>query len=388
MINPIIMFEGLNVTFQTTQNCNLRCKYCYEIGKKDGELKLEYAKKFIDDLVDDPDPVGLLGQKEEWILKKGIVLDFIGGDALMTPTLIDQILTYFIFSTVTKRHRWANRWRASISTNGTLFGRPEVRRVLEKYKGNMSVGVSVDGCPEIHDKNRIYANGRGTMADILKWWPWYINYVGIENATTKSTLNSDSIPYIAESVRFLHEELGLAQINMNFIFEEMFPSPDLVELERQMEKTVAYVLDHRHDVYLSLFDRRNAKRDKSDPNTGWCGSGAMPCLSVSGKYYPCFRFAEISMQQDWDDVSVGDVWTGFSRKYNFAKIRGCTREVISPQMCKECDVESSCAWCIAGAFAESGKFYRQTNICSIHKIQAKWSKIYWDEYYKLEGNRN
>lgn len=378
------MFDGLNVTFHTTQNCNLRCKYCYEVHKGPGDLKFEYAQKFINDLLDDPDPCGVVGTPSEWLMHRGVILDFIGGDALINPKFIDDVLKYFMYQTVMRRHRWANNWRASVSTNGTLFADPKVQALLEKYDGNFSVGVSVDGCPAIHDKNRVFPDGRGTIEEIRKWWPWYLKYSG-PSASTKATLNSDSIPYLSESIKFLHEDMGLQQISMNFIFEKMDPAPDLVELERQLEKTTRYILDHRNDLYVSLFDKRNTFDGAWVGDTGWCGSGAMPCLSVDGKYYPCFRFTQVSIAGDYPDMSVGDVWTGFSRKENFRCIREQTREKISPQKCRDCEVQSACAWCIAGAYSESGQFYRQTHICDVFKLQCKWSKIYWSEYIRLEN---
>ena len=55
MIENLDTFQGLDVTLNTTQQCNLRCKYCYE-DKTKGELSLENAKKFIDLLLTDDDP--------------------------------------------------------------------------------------------------------------------------------------------------------------------------------------------------------------------------------------------------------------------------------------------------------------------------------------------
>ncbi|MDR1114530.1 MAG: 4Fe-4S cluster-binding domain-containing protein, partial [Candidatus Margulisbacteria bacterium] len=173
MIPDIKEYAGLSITFQVTEDCNLRCKYCYEVNKRPGNLPLEYAQKFIDIILTDPDPIRAEGTGHEWMLQNGLIIDFIGGDALMTPDLLDQILQYFQYRAITMKHKWAYRWRASISSNGTLFGDPKVRDFMTKYKDNLSVGVSVDGCPEIHDKNRIYKDGRGTMKDIQKWWDWY-----------------------------------------------------------------------------------------------------------------------------------------------------------------------------------------------------------------------
>ena len=40
------------VTFQVTDECNLKCSYCYQINKAKRVLKFEYAKKLIDMLLD------------------------------------------------------------------------------------------------------------------------------------------------------------------------------------------------------------------------------------------------------------------------------------------------------------------------------------------------
>lgn len=253
-----------------------------------------------------------------------------------------------------------------------------------KYKDNISIGVSIDGCPEIHDKNRIFADGRGTMKEIMKYWDWYLDWHGCETAATKATCNKDTIPYLYKSIKFLHEEMGLKHININFIFEDMkLTEDDLKELDKQMEKSVEYIFEHRDDIHVSMFDRGfGIGEPMKDPDKGWCGSGSMPCLSINGKIYPCFRFSPNTMHSRDLDFSVGDVWTGFSRKENFAIVREQTRKKISPQKCFDCPVESSCAWCIGGAFAEKGEFYRQVNICEIKKLQDKWSRKYWEWYDK------
>lgn len=385
MIFPQEHYEGLNVTFNVTEDCNIRCKYCYLLDKKPGDLPLEYAEKFIDVLLNDPDPIGVKDTENSWIIEKGLIMDFIGGDALMRPYLLDKILSYFIWSSTIKNNRWKYIWRASISTNGTLFREPGVKEFLNKYKGNISLGVSVDGCPEIHNLNR-----DNSLAAILMDWDWVMNYVEGEIAT-KATLNKDSIPFLHKSLKFLHDNMGFTQINMNFIFEPMGETDDdLKELEKQFDKSIAYLLDHRYDLHWGMLSKHFIEKEKTTEeslNRGWCGAGSMPCLGINGKIYPCFRFMPHSMSRRELDFHVGDVWNGFDHKERFQIVRDQTRNKISPKECLECLDESSCAWCIGGAFSENGKFYRQTNICKIHKIQTKWARIYWEEFEKLEGNK-
>ena len=384
MIKQVPNYEGLNISFQVTEDCNMACKYCYEVDKKPGDLPFEYAQKFIDILLTDPDPIGVLGTDNEWILQQGLVIDFIGGDALMVPGLCDKILTYFQYKAYELNHRWKNRWRCSISTNGTLLGKPEVQKFLIKYENNISLGISIDGCPELHDKNRIMKDGSGSIDRILNNWEFYKSYAK-ERASTKATLNKDSIPYIYESIKFLHEDLGLNYINMNFIFEKMdLIEEDYLRIEDQFKKVVDYVYEHKDDLHVNMFDENFGVGDSyssSDRERGWCGAGSMPCLSINGKIYPCFRFSPNTMHNREFDFSVGDVWNGFNRKENFVCVREQTREKISPIECKNCMIESSCAWCIGGAFSEEGRFYRQTNICRIKKLIDKYSRKYWNKFY-------
>jgi uncharacterized protein len=372
---------------------------CYEIEKKHKTLPLEYAKKFIDWILTDPDPIGCKGTKDEWIIEQGLILDFIGGDSFMHVDLMDKILQYFTYrvNTITPNHKWANNWRASISSNGTLFERKECRDFILKWKDVLSLGISIDGCPAIHDKNRIFAergpNGEeiGSMETILKWWPWLRKVNWSICDSTKATCSKDSIPYLAESLKFMHEEMGITHINQNFIMEDMgATADDYEELERQLDKCVDYVLANRGKIYWSMLDERFLKRI-SDPDVdldeGWCGSGAMPALAVNGKIYPCFRWLPHTQEHEnrSEEYCVGDVWRGFDRKENFRKVREATRLKISPKECLECEYEPCCSVCIGGCYSEFGCFKRTTHICEATKIIARKAEKYWREYDRLEG---
>lgn len=390
MIKPWPEYKGLNITLNITEDCNCACLYCYEVDKKPSDLPLEYAERFIDLILKEKDPIGVIGTEYEWILNQGLVIDLIGGDALMKPDLCDKILQHFIFKSNTINHKWANRWRCSISSNGCCFDISGVKDFLDKYKRNISLGVSIDGCPEIHDKNRIRKDGSGSMKAILKNWDWYLQYAG-ESASTKATLNKDSIPYLYRSVKFLHEEMKLQYINMNFIMEKMdITKNDLDELEFQMQLIVDYVLHHRNDLYLSLLDQEMAignPMNEDTKNRGICGSGCMPALGINGKIYPCFRFLPHTMSDRNFDFNVGDIWSGFNHKERFGEIRGCTRLKISEEKCKECKDESACPWCIGGAYSENGRFFRPTYICELSKIKSKYAKLYWEKYNIYEATK-
>jgi uncharacterized protein len=206
---------------------------------------------------------------------------------------------------------------------------------------------------------------------------------------TKSTLNKDSIPYLYESVKFLHEDMGIPQINMNFIMEDMGLEPsDLFELDKQLSLVKDYVLEHRHSVYLSMFDKSmclGTPMDEDGKLKGRCGAGSMPSLGIDGKIYPCFRYLPHTAEEGRSDFSVGDVQNGFDKKERFQKVREATRFATSDDECRACPIESMCAYCIGGCYAEFGEFRRTKYICEAAKLQDKYAKLYWREYDKLEG---
>jgi len=381
-------FQGMNVTINTTEDCNLRCKYCYEINKKPKSISLDYCKKFIDLLMESDDPLAVKGTDMYWIYD-GLIIDFIGGDSLIDPKLLDDILKYLQYKLITTNHPAKNHWRCSISTNGTLFGRKDVRDFCEKWKENLSLGVSIDGCPEIHDMNRIFPNGKGSMSVILDNWDWFKATFPNEALETKATSSRNSIPYLFKSLKWMHEELGLKYISQNFIMEDTGATEEDYELlDKELEKCKDYVLEHSNDLYWSMLgknftlDDEWVKLSKCEFNTkGRCGSGYMPTLAISGDIYPCFRWLPHTHKQN-KEMAIGDIWNGFNRKDVLESVQegsiraNCTKE----SECVSCDLESMCPYCIAGCWSEFGDFIRQTHICKYTKLQNKWAEIYWKEY--------
>lgn len=397
MINAYREPAAFSITLNTTEDCNLRCKYCYEIDKKKRALKFEDACSFIDHVLTDPDPGNILNDPDPVFRKaydNGLVVDFIGGDSLMDVDFLDRIISYTLHKLMVTDSKNARRWRGnvhfSISTNGTLFT-PQVRAFCEKYRDVLLIGISLDGCKEIHDRNRVFPNGRGSLETILKSWPWFKKTFPISATQTKATANKDAIPYLYESLKFLHEELGLSHINQNFIMEDMhLTDDDLRKLDEEMERCTEYVLEHRHELYWSMlgkdqFAYAHLSTGLDWTATGHCGSGAMPALSVDGNIYPCIRWLPHT-QVDKTDFIVGTAKDGFTHKENYLKVRqGAYREnCTKDEKCRNCDYESACSYCIGGCYSEFGEFRRTTYICEVTKLLVKWSRVYWDRYNELE----
>ena len=79
-----------NITFQVTEDCNLRCTYCYQVHKTPSYMSFSTAKQFIDDLLDN-DKLSTYCSIDNI---EAYVLEFIGGEPLLCIDLIDQIVDY------------------------------------------------------------------------------------------------------------------------------------------------------------------------------------------------------------------------------------------------------------------------------------------------------
>ena len=152
------------ITFQVTDDCNLKCTYCYEINKGHHIMDFDIAKRFIDDLLD-------TDKKNDYINidnSPAIIIEFIGGEPFIAIDLIDKITDYFISQMIEKHHPWATRFMISICSNGVLYFDPRVQAYIKKHLNNLSFSISIDGNKKLHDTCRIFPNGQGSYDIAIK----------------------------------------------------------------------------------------------------------------------------------------------------------------------------------------------------------------------------
>ena len=202
------------ITFQVTEDCNLRCSYCYQGCKTHRKMSLETAKAAVDMLLAADERTNQYITSTE---VAGVVLDFIGGEPLLEVELIDQILDYFVAQTFRLHHPWATRWKASMSTNGTLYFRPEVQRFLDKWAKHLSLSISIDGDKQLHDSCRVFPDGSGSYDLAIAAAK---DYMAKGNALgSKMTIAPGNVDYLYHAVIGLLDA-GYRAINLNCVYEK------------------------------------------------------------------------------------------------------------------------------------------------------------------------
>jgi uncharacterized protein len=186
-----------------TDECNLRCSYCFEGSSCLKDTSLDCVEEVFD-AID-----VMLG--DEWFNANfsGIRIGFWGGE----PTLRPDILRQFA-----ERYKDNELIRFHIYTNGYVID--GLMDVFGDCKDKISVQVSYDG-ERIHDIKRISKHGDKTASEV-KGNIYRLHEEGF-NVSLKSTVTHDTLDYIQDcwdDIRQMNEDIGsnmLYNITLDYI---------------------------------------------------------------------------------------------------------------------------------------------------------------------------
>lgn len=374
--------QAKSITFIVTKDCQLACKYCYLVGKNEKErMDWSMAKQVIDYIL----------SHENDFPEESVTWDFIGGEPFLEIDLIDRICDYLKMEMYRLNHHWFNSYRFSFSTNGINYDSDKVQNFIKKNITHLSIGITIDGTKKKHDLNRIWKGvgaERGSYDDVVRNIPlWLEQFPG---ASTKVTISSSDIPYICESVLHLYS-LGIHEVNINCVFENVWKEGDDSLFEEQLIKLADAIIEHRYfeDHACSFFAEYVGKPLKI--NNNWCGAGMMLAVDAAGNFYPCTRFAAYSLRSK-KPIIIGNVRDGINKNL-LRPFLTLDRTTQSPQKCIDCEVASGCAWCQGENYdaADTPTIYqRSTAICKMHKARVRANNYYWNKLFRmleLEGRR-
>ena len=224
------------VTFQVTDACNLCCSYCYQFHKGTHAMSFETAKKFIDYIFDCKHKPNSPFYIEDTI---GLIIDFIGGEPFLQIDLIEQITEYFEQRFAEEpEDSWSIFHAYSFSSNGTLYFTDKVQKYIKKYGERVSVGITVDGCKEFHDKCRLFPNGKGSYdLAIAAALDQLNNY---NNPSTKITISPDNVDYFFQGFKNMIE-LGFTAIHANCVFENVWNTEYAKKYYNQLKLIANYI---------------------------------------------------------------------------------------------------------------------------------------------------
>lgn len=377
-----------DVTLQVTEDCNLRCSYCYQTNKTHARMSKETALAFIDQLLEDKIPYC---NREN---ASGLTLEFLGGEPFLEMELIDTVTRHVLRRVIELKHPWRNFIRFSFTSNGTLYRTEAVQRYLREFRPLISLSISVDGDKALHDRCRVFPDGSGSYElaiDAAKDWA----KLSGQTLSTKMTLAPANIANTSKAIINLVEN-GYRLIHVNCVYEEGWTLGHAQILYREMKRLSDWMFENEawDKAYIRLFaqDEFVPLEAGGEDDKNWCGgTGDMLALDYTGAVYPCVRYMPSSLGDAVEPLQIGRVGeNGFTRTPQEAKCVDClkciTRKTQSTTECYECPIAKGCGWCSAYNYQVFGTpDKRATYICWMHKARALASIEHWDRYTRVTG---
>lgn len=309
------------LTLVLTNNCNLKCSYCYAnkgaYNKKGFVMSSETGKKSIDLLLE-----SILNQN----LSEGEIT-FFGGEPLLEKNLLINLLEYSSNKFISNN----KKIKYTIITNGTLLDL-EIIQLIKKYK--ISVIVSLDGDENIHNKNRITLDGKGSFnkiisnIEILKK-----NKIEPIIRITFSDGNEDSLNVI----KSLHEKYNLNLFSYDY--DSNMSDKSFKCFLESLDSLYEYYFEKiKGEDYFNIFEITN--------NIGFilnrlrknfhCSCGvAYLTVSADGFVYQCQRFIgkEKYVEKDIQNLKLDDL----------NKQKNCYKNnLLIPSNCQQCEFQYAC----------------------------------------------
>lgn len=186
MFNP-----ELAMTILPTEECNFRCKYCYEEFKQ-GEMGSDVQQSFL-----------------KWFQKNvskyaSVQVSWFGGEPLVGWAALSHLSTQMLEIA----HNRGIPYSSAITTNGYLLTLERFRCLL-KYRVSV-FQITIDGLERHHDQFRCLKNGDGTFQRIIS------NLLEIKNnirshsfrIVIRTNISLNTLPYIDEYVQYMHNLFG------------------------------------------------------------------------------------------------------------------------------------------------------------------------------------
>lgn len=346
------------ITFEITDSCNLKCKYCgygdfYEDydERKNAKLNIDSAKKLLSYLIN------LWNSNLNDSHGQNIFISFYGGEPLLNLDFVKGIVDFI------KTQRFIhNHITFSMTTNALLLK----NQIDYLVNNNFQLLISLDGNKK-NNSYRVYPDGSDSFETIFENLKYvksrYPDYF-IENINFNSVLHNRNS--VSDIYNFFNREIGktplINELNDMGIkqekkydffetyqnkYESFLKAENYLVIKNEMFGLVGETMEvgmflHQycgnmfHDYNDFFFDRNKSKRIPS----GTCFPfGKKMFVTVNGKILPCERighkFALGKVTPNSVDIDFKEIAEKYNKYYN---------NLVS--QCEKCYNVESCIQCI------------------------------------------
>ena len=335
---------------QVTEDCNLRCTYCYQCKKIPNKMSLDECKQAIDMIF------GCDNDKYcNFIFHEPFILHFIGGEPFLEDKTIYYASKYFV-EKLKENHMEDLNWYIWIPTNGIPLYKEYAQKFVEEFKDKLSLTISLDGCEECHNACRKTITGEGSYAATKKAFIEFNKRLGKGHyPDTKFTMSPDNIQFYSKSmIEWIQE--GVYNIFSNWILEGSYSIEDARKYYYEAKKVADYIIDNDMEylVRYAVFDRTSDTMQEPYTSQVACGAAGYNIAVIPGGYIlPCVRLAASSLDDDVEPYVIGTLTDGIGYdektldRFNHIWI---TKYDISSFKCFNCPLNSICIDCVGNDY--------------------------------------
>lgn len=321
---PVIKSLCLNIA----HDCNLRCKYCfasqgdYDTHKRE-LMSFDVAKRAVDLLIRSTE-----GKRQH------CEIDFFGGEPLMNFDVVKQTIEY-----IREQEKIHNKiFKLSLTTNGMLLDPAKVKYLTDQH---ISLILSLDGRPEVHNRMRPDAGGRDSYDTCARNQVYAAKHRNGEEYYVRGTYTKYNLDF-TEDVRHM-ADLGFEGLSMEPVVGDdlsyAITDDDLPHIFDEYDRLTDFYLQ-RYDegrpfiYYHFIMDLYRgpciAKRLRG------CGAGhEYMCVVPNGDIYPCHQFV------GQDGYVIGNVYEGVTNDTLPALFRDM--HVLNKPECCKCWAKFFCS---------------------------------------------
>jgi uncharacterized protein len=345
------------IVFETTERCNLKCKYCFyeelydtrEI-KAQNHLTSNKMRKLIDYFVDKQSSYNAS-------LESSIYISFYGGEPLLNSVLISDTIDYY-----QKNETQLRKPKYTITTNGTLLN----KHIELLIQNNFRITVSLDG-NKVNNSYRVFHNDRNSfdsimynLQDVRDKYPDYFkdnivfntvlhNKNSIEEVYEFFKTQFDTLPNILELNNSGIKDNKLDEFsNMSLSKSESLKKTELapkITSENPMDNPIFHssaLFLHQYSWFVYKTYRHQLLGEKHEYllSTGTCLPFSKKIfITADGKILPCEKISHEHMLGYIADDEIKIDCQSIADKYNKAI------STLSSQ-CKSCYKLFACEQCL------------------------------------------
>ena len=336
------------LSFHVSNDCNMRCKYCYASGGAYGLAK---------DRMSVQTSLAILSRFYSAFDEINEIM-FFGGEPLLNFPAIEAVCEYL--AERSRRDPARRMPQLGMVTNLSAIPRG-LPQLIRQYA--LSITVSLDGPAGVHDQNRLFISGRGTHAVVSRNIKKLKELTGEPSMieATYTQQHAERGISCRDLLSYFHSEFGILQAEIADVSVAddhpcRVPESFVGRLVQEQDATVNEMIDALADGHQAaglneLHCTLGLLLSDPRPFDVHCNAGIHQyAVSTTGDLYPCHMFVgekQLCMGNIFEEKAFESQGMKNVRRMllNAAKSRG---------RCSTCWARNLCMGCVARCWHEQG----------------------------------